>query len=77
MSTDRECAQCNWVMDRDDVDLTVATMVSDILQQYSRDPHKTHGTNRSGAPARLRRLFLYPRLLAQKKKPLSGPLLTD
>lgn len=50
MSTDRECAQCNWVMDRDDVDLTVATMVSDILQQYSRDPHKTHGTNRSGSP---------------------------
>ena len=50
MSTDRECAQCNWVMDRDDVDHTVATMVSDILQQYSRDPHKTHGTNRSGSP---------------------------
>ncbi|EFO65697.1 Hypothetical protein GLP15_3136 [Giardia lamblia P15] len=50
MSTGRECAQCNWVMDKDDVDLTVATMVSDILQHYSRDSHKNHSTNRSGSP---------------------------
>lgn len=32
-------------MDKDDVDLTVATMVSDILQQYSRDSSKNHNMN--------------------------------
>lgn len=52
--------QCKWHMDKDDVDLTVATMVSDILQQYSRDPHKNHGINRLGSPHSIQTSTLPP-----------------
>ncbi len=52
--------QCKWHMDKDDVDLTVATMVSDILQQYSRDPHKNHSMHRLGSPHSIQTSTLPP-----------------